>query len=246
MIGVCCERSRSRIKVAVSKPSMPGILTSIKIAAKSLSSRQRRHSNPERALTIFCPRFASVASSATKLLGWSSTSKTLTFGSTEGTSLVNSSVKLFVAVILLIAVLAGGELDGLLVAQAQEAGQGKALVQQFMDLSGQQIIEINQDVSAQDDLELVEGAVGYQVVLREHNVVNQSAVKDDVAVIGPVVFGKTTRAAGLEVIGRVLLNQVGLKDAGLGLGQDRLIHVRRVDAAPRIEPLLMQQDGHGI
>src|SRR5438128_1867413 len=244
MIGVCCERSRSRIKAAVSKPSMPGILTSIKITAKSLSSRQRRHSNPERARTTFCPRLASVASSASKLFGWSSTSKMLTFCSTEGTSLLNSSVKPFVAVKLLIAVLAEGELDRLLVAQTQEAGQGKALVQQFVDLSGQQIIEINQDVSAKDNLELIEGAVGYQVVLREHDVVNQSAVEDNVAVIGPVILGKTTRAAGLEVIGRVFLNQVGGKDAGLCLGQDRLIHVRRVDAAPRIEVLLLQQDGH--
>ena len=51
MIGVCCERSRSRISAAVSKPSMPGIWTSIRMTAKSSSRMRSSASSPERART---------------------------------------------------------------------------------------------------------------------------------------------------------------------------------------------------
>ena len=52
MIGVCAERWRSRISAAVSKPSMPGMLTSSRMTAKSCSRSWRSASRPERAVTM--------------------------------------------------------------------------------------------------------------------------------------------------------------------------------------------------
>ena len=68
MIGVCCERSRSRIRAAVSKPSMPGIWTSIRITAKSSSRTRIRASSPERRRTRFRPMPPRIASRASRLL----------------------------------------------------------------------------------------------------------------------------------------------------------------------------------
>jgi hypothetical protein len=51
MIGVLRERLRSRIICAVVKPSIPGMRTSIRIAANSSSSTQRSASSPEAAIT---------------------------------------------------------------------------------------------------------------------------------------------------------------------------------------------------
>ena len=48
MIGVCADLRRARISAAVSKPSMPGMLTSSRMTANSCSSSQRSASSPER------------------------------------------------------------------------------------------------------------------------------------------------------------------------------------------------------
>src|SRR5512135_304061 len=81
MIGVCFDRLRSRISAAASNPSIFGIWTSIKMTAKSSSNTRIRASSPEHALTRFRPVPARTASRASRLLSWSSTSRTLTLGS---------------------------------------------------------------------------------------------------------------------------------------------------------------------
>src|SRR5207248_3020692 len=53
MIGVCAERARLRISAAVSRPSMPGMLTSRRITAKSRSSTCFNACSPESAMKIF-------------------------------------------------------------------------------------------------------------------------------------------------------------------------------------------------
>src|SRR5579864_2311991 len=73
MIGVWRERSRSRMRAAVSNPSMPDIFTSIRIMAKSWSSTLRSASGPEEAFTRFCPSSLKMASRARRLPCWSST-----------------------------------------------------------------------------------------------------------------------------------------------------------------------------
>src|SRR5881392_2515613 len=50
--------------------------------------------------------------------------------------------------------LVGGKPEGLLAAQAQEPGRDQAVVQQAVDAGRQVVVEIDQDVAAQDDLEL--------------------------------------------------------------------------------------------
>src|SRR5436305_538011 len=52
MIGMCRERSRSLMRAAVSNPSIPGICTSRRMTANSVSSRHRRASSPDGAVTV--------------------------------------------------------------------------------------------------------------------------------------------------------------------------------------------------
>ncbi len=79
-IGVCRDRSRSRISSAVSNPPRPGIWTSIKIArvvvVQDPQQRLLARLSAHQVQGLAPPRSAS---KARRLLGWSSTSKTLTF-----------------------------------------------------------------------------------------------------------------------------------------------------------------------
>src|SRR5262245_9396346 len=77
MSGVYRERSRWRIRVAVSNPSMSGMRTSIKISAKSRRKRHRRASAPDAAVTISRPEPASSASMAVSDFTSSSTMRIL-------------------------------------------------------------------------------------------------------------------------------------------------------------------------
>jgi hypothetical protein len=65
MIGVCSELLRCRMSRAVSKPSIPGMLTSSRINANSRFRRDLSASSPEFARTISSPSSASTASSET-------------------------------------------------------------------------------------------------------------------------------------------------------------------------------------
>src|SRR6266516_2856576 len=75
MIGVCSQRGRVRMSAAVSKPSMIGMLTSSRMTAKSPWRSARSASFPEPTFTTFWPSSARIASSATSLSGWSSTTR---------------------------------------------------------------------------------------------------------------------------------------------------------------------------
>jgi hypothetical protein len=77
MIGVVRLRSRPRMNLAVSKPSMPGIWTSSRTTAKSSSSSALSASSPEPAARRWTCRGSSTASSASRFSGRSSTSRTL-------------------------------------------------------------------------------------------------------------------------------------------------------------------------
>ena len=78
MIGVCSLRGRWRIKDAVSKPSMPGMETSMRMTAQSSLSRQRSASLPLWAKIKFWPKRRSTASNANSLSSRSSTSRIFT------------------------------------------------------------------------------------------------------------------------------------------------------------------------
>src|SRR5574341_2462482 len=75
MIGVSVERSRERMRRAVSKPSMPGMRTSSRMTAKSFFSARRSASSPDCATIRFWPSVESSSCSAKRLFGSSSTSR---------------------------------------------------------------------------------------------------------------------------------------------------------------------------
>src|SRR5689334_7542280 len=81
MMGVVSLRGRCRISLAVSNPSIPGMLTSSRMTAKSSRKRQRKASVPERARTRFWRKSESRTSWARSLSGRSSTIRILTFSS---------------------------------------------------------------------------------------------------------------------------------------------------------------------
>src|SRR5712692_4581292 len=78
MMGMCRSLDRWRMIVAVSNPSMSGMLTSSRSTAKSRSSSCRSASAPEETQTTFSPRSASSASIALSCAGRSSTTRMLT------------------------------------------------------------------------------------------------------------------------------------------------------------------------
>src|SRR3954471_23828675 len=77
MIGVYFERLRSRIMLAVVNPSMPGMRTSMMIAAKSSSRTLRSASSPEVAVTRWAPWLARISPITARLAGSSSTMRML-------------------------------------------------------------------------------------------------------------------------------------------------------------------------
>src|SRR6266849_8453197 len=77
MIGVCRDRSRSLINLAVSNPSTPGMRASRRMTAKSCFRTHRRASSPERARTTFCVTLCRSSCRASRLLESSSTIKML-------------------------------------------------------------------------------------------------------------------------------------------------------------------------
>ena len=77
MIGVCAERLYWRISLAVSKPSMSGMLTSSRIAANSLFRISFSASAPERAQTSSWPRSSSTVWKTRSFSGRSSTMRML-------------------------------------------------------------------------------------------------------------------------------------------------------------------------
>src|SRR3954464_475652 len=80
MIGVRRERSRPRMRRAVSKPSMPGMRTSSRITAKSFLSARRSASSPDCAIIRFWPSPERSSCRAKRLFGSSSTSRILACG----------------------------------------------------------------------------------------------------------------------------------------------------------------------
>src|SRR5437764_9223145 len=109
-----------------------------------------------------------MASSASRLAGWSSTIRTFTFrsacalalpgeGSTSGPRrLAGSLVDSFIPVELVVAPLMGRVFDRLTFADGQETEHGQAFVQEPMHLIGEGLVKINHHVPTKDDVELIE------------------------------------------------------------------------------------------
>src|SRR5918999_5653144 len=73
MIGVCADFLYLRIRLAVSKPSMSGMLTSSRITANSRRSTACSASPPERTITSSCPSSSRIVWKTSSFSGRSST-----------------------------------------------------------------------------------------------------------------------------------------------------------------------------
>ena len=69
------------------------------------------------------------------------------------------------------------ELDRLLVAQREDPERLEAVVEELVHAVLERLAEVDHDVAAHDDVELVEGRVRDQVVLGEHHRLRSSGVK---------------------------------------------------------------------
>src|SRR6185436_6814743 len=73
MIGVWEDLRRERMSSAVSSPSIPGMFTSSRITAQSLSRSHRSASSPEEAVTMFWSSSSRIVRKTTRLSRRSST-----------------------------------------------------------------------------------------------------------------------------------------------------------------------------
>jgi hypothetical protein len=153
------------------------------------------------------------------------------------------AVEALVLVEGLVVSLVGAERHGLLLAQGQDPETGQAVVEETVDLVLQRLVEVDEHVAAHHHVELVERAVGHQVVLGEHDVGGQGGVEAGAVVGGHVVLGKGARSARGQVVLGVLPHLLQREDAVAGPGQHRLVDVGGVDAGALQQPLLGQQDG---
>src|SRR5687768_758690 len=134
-------------------------------------------------------------------------------GSTTGSAAITRASSIedtsrYLAVDALAEVLVRGlvrrEPDRLLRPQGQEAEADQALIEQPVHAVLEIPVEVDEDVAAQHDVELVEGSVGHQVVLREVDVAPQRPVEHRAVVHGGVEAGEGPAAAAAQVVRRVL------------------------------------------
>src|SRR5687767_11873770 len=74
---------------------------------------------------------------------------------------------------LLVTMLEQREPERFLRAEAEQAEGGETVVEQAVHFPLQRLVEIDENVAAQDDVELGERSVGHEVVLRENHVREQ-------------------------------------------------------------------------
>jgi len=155
-------------------------------------------------------------------------------------------MQLLARVELLVALLVRAEADRFLVAEAEHAERREALVEELVHAVLECAVEVDHDVAAHDDVELVEGPVGHEVVLREHHVLGQRALELRAVVLGEVVLGERLCPARLDVVLRVLAHLVEREHARSRSIEHRLVDVGRVDPRPLVDTLLLQEDRQGV
>src|SRR6185295_1556939 len=170
---------------------------------------------------MFWPRSPRIASRASSLSGRSSTRRMLTRSSPSmvvgvasgpGSAVTEASggraISRHLAVEalreLLVVRFVRGEAHGLLHAQPQEAEADEALVEQTVHTLLEVAVEVDEDVAAHDEMELVERPVRGQVVVRERDVAAQLRVQHRVSVARLVPAGEPVAAARLQVVARVV------------------------------------------
>src|SRR5690606_5706137 len=110
--------------------------------------------------------------------------------------------------------------------QAQEPERREALAEQAQRALLQRSVEVDEDVPAQDDVELAERGVGREVVLREQDVLAQARMEQRRAVARGVILAERARATRLLVRRRILAHAGERKDARAGAVERLGVHVR--------------------
>ena len=100
------------------------------------------------------------------------------------------------------------ESDRLLVAQPEHAERDQAFEEEPVHAVLQRAVEVDHHVPADDHVELVERAVRDEVVLGEDDVLDQRALELRAVVLREVVLRNGPRAAGPDVVLRVLAHLV--------------------------------------
>jgi hypothetical protein len=93
----------------------------------------------------------------------------------------------------------------LLHSERQKPERTQAAMQKLMNAILERAVEIDQHVTAENDLEFIEGAIGHQVVWGKHDVLTQCRLKEYTVVPSRVILGERASAAGRNIIARVFL-----------------------------------------
>ena len=102
-------------------------------------------------------------------------------------------VQLFLGIEGFVAVDDGGELERFLPAQTEHAEHLHGLEEELLHAVLQGVVEVDQDVAAEDDVEVIERGVGDEIVLREDDVLAQRRPEDGVVVARRVVVRERAR-----------------------------------------------------
>ena len=136
----------------------------------------------------------------------------------------------------------GREAERLLAPEAEEAEAAEAVVEQPGDAVLERRVEVDEHVAAEDHVELVEAAVGGEVVLCEDDVRGEIGVEARRVVSGDVIGGEVARAARADVVLGVRLHPLEREDARPRRLDRILVDVGRIDAGAFIEAFFVQED----
>src|SRR5881227_1462383 len=103
--------------------------------------------------------------------------------------LFHLSIHLLARMQLLVARLVLRESQRLLRPQREDAEHRQALIKQRVHAILQLAIEIDQDISTEDDVELRKRSVGHEVVLRKHDISRERWTEQGAIVLRRVVLG---------------------------------------------------------
>src|SRR3954463_10818742 len=89
-------------------------------------------------------------------------------------------VQPLIGIELFVAIRHRREAHRLFLAQAEDAEHLQTVDEELLHALLQRVVEVDQDVAAEDDVEVIEGRIGDQVVLREDDVLAQRRTEDRV------------------------------------------------------------------
>src|SRR6476659_2490267 len=149
-------------------------------------------------------------------------------------------VDLFRSVDLFVAFLIRGKSERFLAAECEDAERGQAVVEKCEHSRLESFVEVNENVAAENDVELAERSIRDEIVLRENDVLRETRRKQRAVVFRYVVIRERALTTGGDVVLRVLLHSIERKDSRFCFLKHDFIDVCRINARPLVKPLLFQ------